>query len=123
MNTTHFRKKRQRIAGEKFHNGVKDGIVMRYFLQVKCGLPDLIRLGGHLPHVARIHAHFVKEKVIQPVEVLHVPEAFGKIRAKQRPELVFIGRINELHLVEAVEHFGGGNTQARRTAAGHELLN
>jgi hypothetical protein len=73
--------------------------------------------------VAHIQTHFVKEKMIQPVKVLHVSQALGEIGANERPELGLIGRIDELHLIEAVEHFGCRDAQTCRPAAGHELLN
>jgi len=49
--------------------------------------------------------HFMKEEMIEAVEVLHVAHTFGKIGAKQRPELRLIGRINQFHLIETVKNF------------------
>jgi hypothetical protein len=47
----------------------------------------------------------MKKEVIETVEVRHIPYAFSKIGTKQRPELLLIGRINQLQLVEAIENF------------------
>jgi hypothetical protein len=47
-------------------------------------------------HVSGVHAHFMKEEMIEPVKVLDVPHTFSEIGAKQRPELLFFCRVDQL---------------------------
>jgi len=123
VDPAHFRKQGQGIAGEKIRHGVVDGIIVGLFLEEHGRFADLLNPGGGLPHIARVHAHFMKEEVVEAIEVLHLPQAFGKIGAKQRPELSLIGGIDQLELPEAVENLGGGYPKPCGPAAGYELLN
>jgi hypothetical protein len=75
-----------------------------------------------LSHIGGVHAHFMEEQMVETVEVLHIPHAFGEIRTQQRPELLFIGRINQFHLIEAVENFRSRYPHSRRTTAGNKFL-
>jgi hypothetical protein len=38
----------------------------------------------------------MKEEMIEPVKVLDVPHTFSEIGAKQRPELLFFCRVDQL---------------------------
>jgi len=79
-------------------------------------------MGGGLSHVSRVHAHFMKEEVIEPVKMLNLPQTFGKICAQKSMELRLIRRVDQLQLVEAVENLRSGYAKTRCTAAGHKLL-
>jgi len=123
MDPAHFRQQGHGISGQKIHHGIIHRIVMRLFPEQVRRFPNAVDLGGCLLHVLRVDAHFVKKQMVEAFKVLQFPQAFGKIGPQQGLELQFIGRVDQLELLERVEDFGGGDAQPRGPAAGNKLPN
>ncbi len=119
----HFRQQGHGVAGQKIRHGVVHRVVVRLFSEQVRRFPNAADLGGRLPHVFRVDAHFVKKEMVEAFEVLQFPQAFGKIGPQHGTELHLIGRIDQLKLFERIEDFGRGDAQPRGPAAGNKLPN
>ena len=103
MDPPHLAEQGQGVSAEEIDDGVVDGVVVRHLPEFSRRLCDLIGQGAGAEHIRRIDAHLMEEKMIEVVEMGHVPHAFGEIGPEGRPEFGLLEDVHKLKLLEAVQ--------------------